>query len=100
MTRRSFKEASETRRRRLCFRGRYAGRAAPFVLRSHWNYSCARAISLIRGRGMFAAIAFTISMVDLSQFALYYLRAVLTGLAALRVSERVLAALHLEGARL
>jgi hypothetical protein len=49
---------------------------------------------------MFAAILFTISMVALSQFALYYLRAVLTGVAALPVSDRVLAAAHIEQGRL
>src|SRR6266480_4390220 len=37
MTRRSFEEASETRRRRLCSGGRYAGRSTPLVLRSYWK---------------------------------------------------------------
>ena len=49
---------------------------------------------------MFAAMLFTISMVALSQFALYYLRAVLTGVAALPVSDRVLAAAHIDDRRL
>ena len=41
---------------------------------------------------MFAAMLFTISIVALSQFALYYWRAVLAGVASLPVSDRVLAA--------
>lgn|SRR5215469_7787133 len=45
---------------------------------------------------MLAAILFTISMAALSQFALYYLRAVLTGVAALPVSDQVLAAAGIE----
>ena len=49
---------------------------------------------------MFAAMVFTISMAALSQFALYYLRAVLTGVATLPVSDRVLAAAHIEDGRL
>lgn len=49
---------------------------------------------------MFAAMLFTISMVALSQFALYYLRAVLTGVAALPVSDRVLAAAQIDDGRL
>lgn len=49
---------------------------------------------------MFAAMVFAISMAALSQFALYYLRAVLTGVAALPVSNRVLAAAHIEDGRL
>ena len=49
---------------------------------------------------MFAAMVFTISMVALSQFAVYYLRALLTGIAALPVSERVLAAAHIEDGHL
>lgn len=49
---------------------------------------------------MFAAMLFTISMVALSQFALYYWRAVLTGVAALPVSDRVLLAAHIQGGRL
>ena len=42
---------------------------------------------------------FTISVVALSQFALYYWRAVLAGVAALPVSDRVLAAAHIEDGR-
>lgn len=49
---------------------------------------------------MFAAMLFTISIVALSQFALYYWRAVLAGVASLPVSERVLAAAHVEDGRL
>ena len=49
---------------------------------------------------MFAAMLFTISIVALSQFALYYWRALLTRVAALPVSDRVLAAAHIEGGRL
>ena len=49
---------------------------------------------------MFAAMVFTISFVAVSQFALYYLRAVLTGVAAQAVSDRVLAAAHIEEGRL
>ncbi|HYL83701.1 MAG TPA: hypothetical protein VE263_05670 [Candidatus Angelobacter sp.] len=43
---------------------------------------------------------FTISIVALSQFALYYWRAVLAGVAAQPVSERVLAAAQVENGRL
>ena len=49
---------------------------------------------------MFAAMLFTISVVALSQFALYYWRAVLAGVAAHAVSDRVLAAAHVEDGRL
>lgn len=49
---------------------------------------------------MFAAMLLTISIVALSQFALYYWRAVLAGVAALPVSDRVLAAAHVEDGRL
>lgn len=49
---------------------------------------------------MFAAMLFTISIVALSRFALYYWRAVLTGVAALPVPDRVLAAAHIEDGRL
>jgi hypothetical protein len=45
---------------------------------------------------MFSAMLFAISIVALSQFALYYWRAMLAGAAALPVSERTLAAAHLE----
>jgi hypothetical protein len=41
-----------------------------------------------------------ISIVALSQFALYYWRAVLAGVAAQPVSDRVLAAAHIENGRL
>lgn len=49
---------------------------------------------------MFSAMLFTISIVALSQFALYYWRAVLAGVAAQPVSERVLAAAQVENGRL
>jgi hypothetical protein len=49
---------------------------------------------------MFAAMLFAISIVALSQFALYYWRAVLAGVAAQPVSDRVLAAAHLEPGRM
>jgi hypothetical protein len=46
---------------------------------------------------MFAAMLLAISIVALSQFALYYWRAVLAGVAAQPVSDRVLAAANLAG---
>lgn len=49
---------------------------------------------------MFATMLFTISVMALSQFALYYWRAVLAGVAAQPVSDRVLAAAHVEDGRL
>ena len=49
---------------------------------------------------MFAAMLFSISIVALIQFAIYYWRAVLAGVAAQPVSERVLAAAHVENGRL
>ncbi len=49
---------------------------------------------------MFAAMLFAISIVALTQFSLYYWRAVLAGVAALPVSDRVLAAAHVENGRL
>ena len=48
---------------------------------------------------MFSAMLFAISIVALTQFALYYWRAVLTGVAAQPVSDRVLAAAHVENGR-
>src|SRR6267143_1003545 len=45
---------------------------------------------------MFAAMLFTISIVALAQFGLYYWRAVLSGVAAQPVSDRVLSAAHVE----
>ena len=45
---------------------------------------------------MFAAMLLTISIVALSQFAMYYWRAVLAGVAAQPVSDRVLAAANLD----
>jgi hypothetical protein len=48
---------------------------------------------------MFAAMLFAISIVALAQFGLYYWRAVLAGVAALPVSERVLSAARVENGR-
>lgn len=48
---------------------------------------------------MFATMLFTISIVALGQFALYYWRAVLAGVAAQPVSDRVLAAARVENGR-
>lgn len=45
---------------------------------------------------MFSIMLFAISIVALTQFALYYWRAVLAGVAAQPVSDRVLAAAHVE----
>ena len=49
---------------------------------------------------MFAAMLFALSIVALSQFALYYWRAVLAGVAAQPVSDRVLTAARVENGRL
>jgi hypothetical protein len=49
---------------------------------------------------MFSAMLFSISIVALTQFALYYWRAVLAGVAAQPVSDRVLAAAQVEDGRL
>ena len=48
---------------------------------------------------MFAAMLFAISIVALGQFGLYYWHAVLTGVAAQPVSDRVLAAARVENGR-
>jgi hypothetical protein len=48
---------------------------------------------------MFSAMLFAISIVALAQFALYYWRAVLAGVAAQPVSDRVLAAARVENGR-
>ena len=48
---------------------------------------------------MFAAMLFTISTVALSQFALYYWRALLAGVASQPLSDRVLAAAQVEDGR-
>src|SRR5437879_7787282 len=71
----------------------------------HWYY---RTIGIylsgchnpFRGRGMFSAMLLAISIVALSQFALYYWRAVLAGVAAQPVSDRVLVAAQVENGRL
>jgi hypothetical protein len=49
---------------------------------------------------MFAAMLLAISIVALSQFALYYWRAILAGVAAQPVSDRVLAAANLDSGRM
>jgi len=49
---------------------------------------------------MFSAMLLAISIVALSQFALYYWRAVLAGVAALPVSDRVLVAAQVENGQL
>ena len=49
---------------------------------------------------MFSAMILTISTVALSQFAIYYWRAVLAGVAAQPVSDRVLLAAQVEDGRL
>ena len=49
---------------------------------------------------MFSAMLLTISIVALSQFALYYWRAILAGVAAQPVSDRVLVAAQVENGRL
>ena len=49
---------------------------------------------------MFAAILFAISIVTLAQFALYYWRAVLAGVAAQPVSSAVYEAVHVPEAEL
>ena len=48
---------------------------------------------------MFAFMLFVISIVALSQFALYYWRAVLAGVAAQPLSDRVLSAAHIANGR-
>jgi hypothetical protein len=48
---------------------------------------------------MFSAMLLAISIVALSQFALYYWRAVLAGVAAQPVSDRVLVAAQVENGR-
>lgn len=49
---------------------------------------------------MFSAMLLAISIVALSQFAIYYWRAVVAGVAAQPVSDRVLAAARVEQGRL
>src|ERR1700682_6630636 len=49
---------------------------------------------------MFSAMLLSISVVALSQFALYYWRAVLAGVAAQPVSDRVLVAAQVQNGRL
>jgi len=49
---------------------------------------------------MYSAMLLTFSIIALSQFALYYWRAVLAGVAAQPVSDRVLAAARVDNRRL
>ena len=49
---------------------------------------------------MFSTMLFAISIVALTQFALYYWRAVLAGVAAQPVSDRVMAAASVENGSL
>ena len=49
---------------------------------------------------MFSAMLLTISVVALSQFAVYYWRALVMGVASQPVSERVLEAAHVSGVEL
>lgn len=49
---------------------------------------------------MFSAMLLTISLAALSQFAVYYWRALVMGVATQPVSERVLEAAHLNGVEL
>lgn len=49
---------------------------------------------------MLAAMLFAISIIALSQFALYYWRAILAGVAAHPVSDRVLAAANVDGGQM
>ena len=49
---------------------------------------------------MFSAMLLTISVVALSQFAVYYWRALVLGVASQPVSDRVLEAAHVNGAEL
>jgi len=49
---------------------------------------------------MFSAMLFAIAIVALAQFALYYWRALLTGVASQPISDRVLDAAHLRASAL
>jgi len=49
---------------------------------------------------MFSAMLLTISIVALVQFAIYYVRSVVAGVAAQPISEEVMAAVSLNGTRL
>src|SRR5215472_2833857 len=51
-------------------------------------------------QAMFSAMLLTISIVALAQFAMYYVRSVVAGVAAQTISEDVLAAVSLDGAPL
>src|SRR6184192_4948524 len=84
----------------LCFQTETANRPITLVLRSYWKLFFALAQSPYEAEGMLATMLFTISIVALSQFALYYWRAVLAGVAAQPVSERVLVAAQVENGRL
>jgi hypothetical protein len=49
---------------------------------------------------MFSAMLLTISMVALVQFAMYYIRSVVAGVAAQPISEQIIAAVSLNGSQL
>jgi hypothetical protein len=49
---------------------------------------------------MFSAMLLTISMVALVQFAMYYIRSVVAGVAAQPISEQIMAAVSLNGSQL
>jgi hypothetical protein len=74
-------------------------RPTALVLQGYWCRSARPSQSRVRLR-MFAAMLFAISIVALFQFALFYWRAVLAGVAAQPVSDRVLAAASVEDGRL
>jgi hypothetical protein len=59
-----------------------------------------RRILGVEARGMFAAMLFAISIVALAQFALYYWRAVLSGVASQPVSSAVFEAVRVPEAAL
>src|SRR5882672_11535272 len=54
----------------------------------------------VEAEGMFSAMLLTISVVALSQFAAYYWRALVMGVAAQAVSERVLEAAKIDDGEL
>jgi len=64
------------------------------------DYIFLAAILPLEAEGCFSAMLLAISIVALSQFALYYWRAVLAGVAALPVSDRVLVAAQVENGQL
>src|SRR5437868_15539267 len=80
----------------LCFQTDTPNRPITLVLRSYWKLFFALAQFPYEAEGMFAAMLFAISIVALSQFALYYWRAMLAGVAAQPVSNRTLEAAHVQ----